>query len=208
MIFTKNSIIKDNHIVMHDWEDLMMKKHAEIVCQNGGDILEIGFGMGISADYIQSYNIKSHTIIENDKKIYEKLLEWSKDKPNVKTIFGDWITNLLEKKFYGIFRDTWGEFLGKKVFPLKILNVCKVGTIVTFFNNTNDKKTMYGVDKWGAPFLKNKELKFYKVDIKIPDYVNYLPNYNRDRYYVPEWVIDKTDTKEKFESILLHRINK
>jgi len=197
MIFTKNSIMKDNHIVMHDWEDLMMKKHAEIVCQNGGDILEIGFGMGISADYIQSHNIKSHTIIENDKKIYEKLLEWSKDKPNVKTIFGDWITNLPEQKFDGIFRDTWGEFLGKKVFPLKILKVCKVGTIVTFFNNTNDKKTMYS-----KTFFKDKNINFYKVDIKIPDYVNYLPNYNRDRYYVPEWIVDKTDTKTNFEIIL------
>ena len=197
MIFTKNSIIKDNHIVMHNWEDLMMKKHAEVVCQNGGDILEIGFGMGISADYIQSHNIKSHTIIENDKKVYEKLLEWSKDKPNVKTIFGDWITNLPEQKFDGIFRDTWGEYLGKKVFPLKILKVCKVGTIVTFFNNTNDKKTMYG-----ETFFKDKDINFYKVDIKIPDYVNYLPNYNRDRYYVPEWIVDKTDTKTNFEIIL------
>lgn len=197
MIFSKNSIMKDNHIVMHDWEDLMMKKHAEVVCQNGGDILEIGFGMGISADYIQSHDITSHTIIENDKKIYEKLLEWSKDKPNVKTIFGDWITSLPEQKFDGIFRDTWGEFLGKKVFPLKILKVCKVGTIVTFFNNTNDKKTMYS-----ETFFKDKNINFYKVDIKIPDYVNYLPNYNRDRYYVPEWIVDKTDTKTNFEIIL------
>lgn len=197
MIFSKNSIMKDNQIVMHDWEDLMMKKHAEVVCQNGGDILEIGFGMGISADYIQSHDITSHTIIENDKKVYEKLLEWSKDKPNVKTIFGDWITNLPEQKFDGIFRDTWGELLGKKVFPLKILKVCKVGTIVTFFNNTNDKKTMYS-----ETFFKDKNINFYKVDIKIPDYVDYLPNYNRDRYYVPEWIVDKTDTKTNFEIIL------
>jgi hypothetical protein len=51
-------------------------------------------------------------------------------------------------------------------------------------------------------------LKFYKIDIKIPDYVDYLPNHNRDKYYVPEWVVDETDTKEKFESILSQRINK
>jgi len=197
MIFTKNSIMKDNHIVMHDWEDLMMKKHAEVVCQNGGDILEIGFGMGISADYIQSQDINSHTIIEKDEQVYQKLLEWAEDKPNVKTIFGDWITNLPEQKFDGIFRDTWGEYLGKKVFPLKILKVCKVGTIVTFFNNTNDKKTMYS-----ETFFRDKNINFYKVDIKIPDYVNYLPNYNRDRYYVPEWIVDKTDTKTNFEIIL------
>lgn len=33
--------------VMMDWEDAIMKKSADYVCKNGGDILEIGFGMGI-----------------------------------------------------------------------------------------------------------------------------------------------------------------
>ena len=145
----------------------------------------------------KSQDINSHTIIEKDEQVYQKLLEWAEDKPNVKTIFGDWITNLPEQKFDGIFRDTWGEYLGKKVFPLKILKVCKVGTIVTFFNNTNDKKTMYS-----ETFFRDKNINFYKVDIKIPDYVDYLPNYNRDRYYVPEWIVDKTDTKTNFEIIL------
>ena len=44
--------------VMMDWEDELMKKSAEYVCENGGDILEIGFGMGISANYIQSHNFE------------------------------------------------------------------------------------------------------------------------------------------------------
>ena len=39
--------MKGDMIVMHEWEDLMMKKHSEVVCQNGGDILEIGFGMAL-----------------------------------------------------------------------------------------------------------------------------------------------------------------
>ena len=34
--------------VMMSWEDALMKKHADYICQNGGDILEIGFGMGSS----------------------------------------------------------------------------------------------------------------------------------------------------------------
>ena len=48
--------------VMMDWEDVVMKKSADYVCQNGGDILEIGFGMGIAANYIQANTITSHTI--------------------------------------------------------------------------------------------------------------------------------------------------
>ena len=35
--------------VMMDWEDPLMSASAAYVCENGGDILEIGFGMGISA---------------------------------------------------------------------------------------------------------------------------------------------------------------
>ena len=50
--------------VMMDWEDPLMSASAAYVCENGGDILEIGFGMGISANYIQSHTINSHTIIE------------------------------------------------------------------------------------------------------------------------------------------------
>ena len=39
--------------VMMDWEDSLMSASAAYVTQNGGDILEIGFGMGISASFIQ-----------------------------------------------------------------------------------------------------------------------------------------------------------
>ena len=49
--------------VMMDWETDVMSASAAYVCGNGGDILEIGFGMGISADYIQSHSISSHTIV-------------------------------------------------------------------------------------------------------------------------------------------------
>ena len=35
--------------VMMNWEDPLMSASAAYVCEGGGDILEIGFGMGISA---------------------------------------------------------------------------------------------------------------------------------------------------------------
>jgi hypothetical protein len=46
--------------VMMDWEHSLMSASAVYVCEGGGDILEIGFGMGISAGYIQSQSISSH----------------------------------------------------------------------------------------------------------------------------------------------------
>jgi guanidinoacetate N-methyltransferase len=62
--------------VMMEWETPLMKKHAEVVTKNGGDILEIGFGMGISSNFIHQSGVKSHTIIELKKDIYQKALEW------------------------------------------------------------------------------------------------------------------------------------
>ena len=47
--------------VMMDWEDTIMSASAAYACENGGDILEIGFGMGISAGYIQQHTINTHT---------------------------------------------------------------------------------------------------------------------------------------------------
>ena len=59
--------------VMHKWEHPIMKTKADFICQNGGDIIEFGFGMGISANYIQSHNINSHTICEINPQIIEEL---------------------------------------------------------------------------------------------------------------------------------------
>ena len=64
--FTDESILKDKRIVMHSWETPVMKQMVRWVCANGGNILEVGFGMGIASDFIQQYNISSHTICENN----------------------------------------------------------------------------------------------------------------------------------------------
>jgi len=111
-------ILETSENVMMDWEHPLMKRHAEIVCANGGDILEIGFGMGISANYIQKQNIKSHTIIEIHPEIYERTKEWSKDKPNVSIINDDWfnLKNSLSK-YDGIFFDTYKDINILKLRP-------------------------------------------------------------------------------------------
>ena len=96
--------------VMMDWEDSIMSASAAYVCQNGGDILEIGFGMGISAGYIQSHSINSHTIIENHPDIIPKAKAWAQGKLNVTIITGSWYDVKNELSTYdGLFYDTWGD---------------------------------------------------------------------------------------------------
>ncbi len=63
-IFTKNSLIISKHPIMEKWQTNYMKMLASIVSKNGGEILEVGFGMGIAFRFIEKYKIKRHTVIE------------------------------------------------------------------------------------------------------------------------------------------------
>ena len=71
------------HAVMEDWETPYMKVLAEIAFSasrpgNGGTILEVGFGMGISAGFIQEHAIGLHLIIEANREVVVKALEFGR----------------------------------------------------------------------------------------------------------------------------------
>ena len=110
-IFNDDSIkLPDGRIVMHSWETPIMKKMSEWVCSNGGDILEVGYGMGIASNFIQQQKINSHTICEINDDVLSNLKEWSSDKPNVKILEGDWFDNIDKMKTYdGILFDTFDD---------------------------------------------------------------------------------------------------
>jgi hypothetical protein len=130
-----NGLKKD--YVMHKGEKSLMVKLAEITTTNGGDILEIGFGMNLSADAIQSNpKVTSHTIIEIHPVQYERALEWANlQKIKTTIILGDWIDIIptLNQKFDGVLHDTHHDN-----YILKFLDYikpnCKNGTIVAFFD--------------------------------------------------------------------------
>lgn len=187
---------RDELYVMGDWEDPVMKAHAEITCRNGGHILEVGFGMGISANYIQEQDIESHTIIELNDEVYEKAVEWAKDKPNTEIVSGDWKTVELDKKFDAIFFDAYVQDKLFMLFPIHILRFCKVGTILTFFNHLWERTTF-----WSKDFFTD-EIKFYEIDGRVPkDKQNgYVEEH--DIYHLPEWIIREQDTEEKYRKCI------
>ena len=132
--------------VMMDWEDSIMEASANYICEGGGDILEIGFGMGISAGYIQANSIASHTIVENHPQVIKKAKEWAKGKDNVTIIEGDWYDIKDSLSTYdGIFYDTWADE-NVNHFITALPNFVKSGTRVTWWNNFTDTTDVFFVD--------------------------------------------------------------
>ena len=62
--------------VMQAWEYPIMSAMAEAVTRSRGDVLEIGFGMGISASLIQQRNPRSHTIVECHTDVQQRFKKW------------------------------------------------------------------------------------------------------------------------------------
>lgn len=96
--------------VMMEWETPLMEKVANIITSNGGDILNIGFGMGIVDSFIQKHNPKSHTIIEYHPDVINYIKE-SKWDERATFIFSKW-QEQIDKigQFDGIYLDTWNDF--------------------------------------------------------------------------------------------------
>jgi len=131
--------------VMMGWEDPIMSASAAYVCQNGGDILEIGFGMGISAGYIQSHSINSHTICENHPDIIPRAQAWAQGKSNVTIITGSWYDVKNELSTYdGLFYDTWGDD-NMDQFSSSLSSLMKTGGIATWWNNEPTATNYYNI---------------------------------------------------------------
>ena len=79
-IYDKDILINNkNEQVMMAWEKPYMEKCIDVL-QPHGDVLEIGYGLGYSANQIRKHSIKNHTIIECDDTIYQDLIRWADDK--------------------------------------------------------------------------------------------------------------------------------
>ena len=158
--------------VMMDWEDDIMKASADYVCGNGGDILEIGFGMGISANYIQANSIDSHTIIENHPQVIERAKAWANGKSNVTIIEGDWYNVKDSLSTYdGVFYDTFGDENNIN-FPTVLPTLMKSGGKATWWNNFTNTDDVF--------FLNGTTYEAISINPVDNMYFNY------NTYYLPK----------------------
>lgn len=110
-IFSKGKLSIAGHPVMQDWEKPYMQELARIASSNGGVVLELGFGLGLSATCIQQQPIEKHIIIEANKDVFTKLEEFAaKAQHTVIPLFGLWeevLPTISDESIDGILYDTY-----------------------------------------------------------------------------------------------------
>jgi hypothetical protein len=118
-------------LLAHTGFKSLEEKNAEVVSQNGGHILEIGFGLGFSAEKFISSSISSYTCIEINDNIYQKAVTWSLDKQNVTIINGAWedIIPTLSTQYDGIYYSPL--VVNHEQFYETCKSACKIGTVIS-----------------------------------------------------------------------------
>ena len=174
LIFSDTKIIDESGVeVMMDWETPIMEKSAEFICHNSGDILEIGFGMGICADYIQAQGVNSHTIIEIHPQVIEKLNIWANGKSNVTIVEGNWAEVSGLGTYDGIFLDTFDDDYVNQ-FKTFALSKIKSGGKITYWNNEASGNNPYSFDS----------VSYEEVSVTIDPEQLYASIF--DKYYMPK----------------------
>jgi guanidinoacetate N-methyltransferase len=101
------------HPVMSGWEEPYMRKLAEIATASAGNgrVLELGYGLGISAGFIQQNAPAEHVIIEMNQEIASHGRQFaSRQKGKVTILEGFWqdiVPQLETGSFQGILFDTY-----------------------------------------------------------------------------------------------------
>ncbi len=78
--------------IMEDWQIPVMAAMARIAGRSRGDVLEVGFGRGVSADMIQSHGVRSHTIVECNDSVVDRYHTWRRALADrdIRLVHGRW----------------------------------------------------------------------------------------------------------------------
>ncbi len=78
--------------IMERWQRPLMEAMADVATAGHGDVLEIGFGIGVSATEIQARGVRSHTIIECNDYVVGRFEQWRQEYPDadIQLVHGRW----------------------------------------------------------------------------------------------------------------------
>lgn len=167
--------------IMEDWQIPVMKTMAKVVCDTGGDILELGFGRGIASDMIQAYGVKSHVIMECNDAVIERYHNWKErySEKDIRLVEGLWQDTIVEVGLFdGIFFHTYPlneeeymKYVNDSItfaahfFPSASEHL-KPGGSFTYFSNEIDSLSR---EHQRELFKHFSSFQIEKVDLQLPD---------------------------------------
>ncbi|EAT76924.1 arginine N-methyltransferase [Parastagonospora nodorum] len=197
----KEGILLDesDNAVMMDWEDQIMRRHAETINPKPGlKVMNVGHGLGLVDTAIQTHNPAEHHIIEAHPQVHKRLREtgWY-DKPNVHIHEGRWqdiLPKLIEQGVVldGIYYDTFAEDYAalKEFFSEYVIQLLAPDGVFGWYNGLGaDRQICYDV------YTKVAEIDLYEAgldtvweDIDVPKGLHDKKNWEGTRR--PYWTID------------------
>jgi guanidinoacetate N-methyltransferase len=88
---SEQGLLIEHQQVMQAWERPLMTRMARGICTVGASVLEIGFGLGISAREIQSMRPRRHVIVEANPAVAEIARRWQTElKADIEIIESRW----------------------------------------------------------------------------------------------------------------------
>lgn len=90
-VYTGDSLRIGDEYVMHEWERPLIRRMVEGLKLTPDDrLLEVGFGMGISASILQEFGPASHTIVEPHPQVLVQAERWKGARTNIQLHPGYW----------------------------------------------------------------------------------------------------------------------
>ena len=183
--------------IMEDWQLPLMQAMVDYATEAGGDILEVGFGRGGSAEMIQQKSINSHSIVEsNDHSVEAYFNPWrsSHSDSDIRLFHGRWQDIEPELGLYdGIFfhtfpmdEDEFVEYVLKSItfaehsFPAMSAHL-KPGGVFTYLSTEIDSLSR----RHQRLLLKHfSSICFHVVPLNIPEDT-------KDAWWAPTMVVIK-----------------
>jgi len=144
---TEDRLDIEGHPVMQRWETPFMNKLAEVSCRKGGRVVEVGFGMAISATAIQAFPIDEHIILEANGDVFKRLEEFADGAPSKVTPMGPdlWqntLSSIADESVDGILYDTYPlnkeeQHIHQFEFLKLARRILRPGGIMTYCNLTS-----------------------------------------------------------------------
>ena len=110
-VYTGDSLRIGNEYVMHEWERPLIRRMVEDLKLTPDDrLLEIGFGMGISASILQEFGPASHTIVEPHPQVLLQAERWKGVRKNIQLHLGYWQQlDTSSQRYSAIFFDPFAD---------------------------------------------------------------------------------------------------